>query len=200
VRHRQSNSSARRTERGRCRYCSVAGETMGFALFSTLKRDSNWMFVRFIVALAICAWAANAYSQNSEYSDPEQDIPQPCMPPDTYVAHPGDPPFGVYVQTTVSYKKKTYLLGVQYCEDGTFEFNGHDQGPVSLNGTFYGTGQWWWEGDRSCTQIDDVTPNAELPQGECKEAGHWFGDQKTPASPGASSTRQKHSRLVRQAK
>ena len=180
----------------RRRRCSVAGETMDFALFSTPGRSSHSMSVRFIAALAICTWAVNAYPQNSEYYDFSQGDPQPCMPPGTYVAHPGDPPFGVYVQTTVLHKKKRYLLGIQYCEDGTFEFNGHDQGTVSLSGTFYGTGQWWWEADRSCTQIDNITPNVELPSGECKEAGHWFADHKVPVPSSASSTRQKHSRLA----
>jgi hypothetical protein len=181
---------------GRAKPMQYGDETMGFASSSTQGRGWNAMAIGFVAALAMCIWAVDACAQHSEYAGPEQEDAQPCRPPDTYAAHPGDPPFGVYVQTTVLYKKKRYLLGIQYCEDGTFEFNGHDQGAVSLSGTFYGTGQWWWEGNRSCTQIDDVTPNVELPSGECKEAGHWFAEHKVPVPSVASSTRQKHSRLA----
>src|SRR4051794_35891945 len=98
-------------ERVHCRYCSAADEKAGFVLFSILYCDSISMFIRFMLTVVICAWTVNAYAKNSQYSDPEQDDPQPCMPPGTYVARPGDPPFGVYVQTTVLYKQKRYLLG-----------------------------------------------------------------------------------------
>ena len=167
---------------------------IGLGLFTAFRRGSDPVLARFMSVLAICAWACTAYAQNPESPDAEQNDPQPCMPSDAFVSRPGDPPFGAYVQTTALYKNKRYLLGVQYCEDGTFEFTGHEQGTVSLEGAFFGTGQWWWEGKKSCTEIDQVAPSTELPSRECKQAGHWFGDHEVPVPSAAPSARQKPSR------
>ena len=70
--------------------------------------NSKSMLVRIFATLAICVVALPTYSQQSKAVDPEQ-ADQPCMPPDTYTAHPGDPPFGVHVQTTAKDKNKNYV-------------------------------------------------------------------------------------------
>src|SRR4051794_9702741 len=128
--------------------------------------------------LVLCTWISHAYSQSLESSDPKQEELESCFPPDEYISHPGDPPFGVYVQTTERHKSKNYLLGVLYCEDGTFEVSSSPQGTVSLSGTIFRTGRWWWEPNKSCTQLDPIGTETEIPPVNCKEAGHWLGDQK----------------------
>jgi len=57
-------------------------------------------------------------------------------------------------------------------------FVGSDPRTVSLDTTFYRTGRWWWEGSKSCTQIDASETDTEIPTARCKEAGHWLGDHK----------------------
>ncbi len=144
-----------------------------------------------LLTLAVCVLAFPAYPQNPSSFDYEKADSYSCTPPNTYTAHPGDPPFGVYVRTIVRHLDKKYLLGIFYCADGTFEFVGGDQSTVSLKGTIYRTGQWWWQDGRSCTQIDaDVTGTEVLP-GQCKEPGHWLGDHKVPVRSGGSSVRRR---------
>jgi hypothetical protein len=155
------------------------------------------MLARFFLALAMCAWAFHAYPQEPTNVDPEQGDPQDCVPPSTYTPHPGDPPFGVHVQTTARIKNKRYLLGVEYCEDGTFEFSGSNQGTVSLEGNLYGTGQWWWQDGKSCTQLDESDTGTEILPGECKEPGHWLGDHKVPVRSGTPPVRRRHSPQAR---
>jgi hypothetical protein len=161
---------------------------------SRAGRRSKLMICRLFLTLvfltlAICALAFPAYPQRPDHSGPEQDDPQPCMPPSTYVSHPGDPPFGVHVQTTIKYRNKEYILGVEYCEDGTFEFSASEPSAVSLQGTIYGTGRWWWEARKSCTEFDATAEGIEIPSAQCKEAGHWLGNHKVPVRSDRTSTR-----------
>src|SRR4051794_947234 len=132
----------------------------------------------FALAFVLCVWTIHAYSQSSKNTDPQQEDAQPCFPPDQYISHSGDPPLGVHVQTTEQRKNKQYLLGTLYCEDGTFESSSSPQGSVSLWKMVFRTGRWWWEGNKSCTQLDAIDTDTEMPPVECKEAGHWLGDQK----------------------
>jgi hypothetical protein len=149
------------------------------------------MLAHLLLVFAMCLWAFNVYSRDLLDVDPEQEEPQPCFPPDEYVSHPGDPPFGVHVQTTAKFNNKTYLIGIQYCEDGTLEFVGSDQRDVSLEGVFIGTGQWWWQRSKSCTQIDKVDTKIEIPPIQCKEPGHWFGNHNVPVISRISPLRSK---------
>jgi hypothetical protein len=143
----------------------------------------------FLLILAICVSARPAYSNGSENIEIEKADSYSCTPPSTYVPGPGDPPFGKYVQTTMRYLNKRYLLGIFYCQDGTFEFVGSEQGTVSLQGTIYRTGQWWWQDGYSCTQVDAADTDTEALPGQCKEAGHWLGDHKVSVRSGGSSAR-----------
>ena len=144
------------------------------------------VLVRRFLVLLMCVWTFRVYSQDSLEIGSEQEDPQPCFPPNEYTPHPGDPPFGVHVQTTAKFNNKTYLIGIQYCEDGTFEFVGSDQRDVSLEGVFIGTGQWWWQRSKSCTQINTLETKIETSPAQCKEPGHWFGDHKVPVMPHTS--------------
>ena len=85
-------------------------------------RAPKLMLARFLFAIALCAAATSVYSEEAKFSDFEQADSQSCIPPDDYTAHPGDPPFGVYVQATARFSSRNNLLGILYCEDGTFEF------------------------------------------------------------------------------
>jgi len=136
------------------------------------------MLARFFFVISLCAMAFAANSEESGFPDFEQTDSQSCMPPDTYTPHSGDPPFGIYVQATARFKERNNLLGILYCEDGTFEFVANNPGIVSLDTTFYRTGQWWWEGSKSCTQINPIPADTEVPPARCKEAGHWLGNHK----------------------
>lgn len=152
---------------------------------------SKSMFARCFLALAICTLTSPAYPQDSKHITVPRVDEQSCVPPPTYTPHPGDPPFGVHVQTTARDKNKRYILGVEYCEDGTFEFAESDQGVVSLKGTSYGTGSWWWQDGKSCTQIDAAGTDTKALPAECKEAGHWLGDHTVPVLSGASSAQKR---------
>ena len=136
------------------------------------------MLARFLFAITFCAAAISVHSEEAKFSDFEQADSQSCIPPDDYTPHPGDPPFGVYVQATARFSNRSNLLGILYCEDGTFEFVGSDPRAVSLDTTFYRTGRWWWEGSKSCTQIDASEADTEIPTARYREAGHWLGDHK----------------------
>jgi hypothetical protein len=146
-----------------------------------------------LIALAICVCTSHTYAQVSKNIDPAQDDPQPCFPPDQYTPRPGDPPFGAHVQTTAKVNNKEYLLGIEYCEDGTFEFVGSSPGAISLTGIIYQTGQWWWDGSKSCTQLDANDTDQETPPIECKEAGHWLGEHKISVLTSVAPVRKKRS-------
>ena len=147
-------------------------------MFALWYRAPKLMLARFLFAITLCAAAISVYSEEAKFSDFEQADSQSCIPPDDYTAHPGDPPFGVYVQATARFSSRNNLLGILYCEDGTFEFVGSDPRTVSLDTTIYRTGRWWWEGSKSCTQIDASETDTEIPTARCKEARHWLGDHK----------------------
>ena len=155
------------------------------------------MLARFFFVIALCTMAFAANSEESRFPDFETTDSQSCMPPDTYTPHSGDPPFGIYVQATARFKERNNLLGILYCEDGTFEFNGSDQGTVSLEGNLYGTGQWWWQDGKSCTQLDDADTGTEILPGGCKEPGHWLGDHKVPVRSNTPSVRRRQSPQAR---
>jgi hypothetical protein len=136
------------------------------------------MLTRLLFTVALCSTAFSICSEEAKFSDFEQADSQSCIPPETYISHSGDPPFGVHVRAIARFANRKNLLGILYCEDGTFEFVGSDPRAVSLNTTFYRTGRWWWEGSKSCTQVDATETDTEIPTTRCKEAGHWLGDHK----------------------
>jgi hypothetical protein len=141
------------------------------------------------LTIAICVLAFPAYPQSSGSFDYEKADSYSCVPPSTYMPHPGDPPFGKYVQTTARYLNKDYLFGILYCQDGTFEFIGSDQSTISLEGTIYRTGSWWWQDDKSCTEIDAADTDTGILSARCKEPGHWLGNHKVSVRSSGSSMR-----------
>jgi hypothetical protein len=141
------------------------------------------------LTLEICVLTFPAYPQSLSSFDYEKADSYSCVPPSTYMIHPGDPPFGKYVKTTACYLNKNYLFGILYCQDGTFEFVGSDQSTISLEGTIYRTGKWWWQDGKSCTEIDAADTDTEILPARCKEPGHWLGNHKVPVRSGGSSIR-----------
>jgi hypothetical protein len=136
------------------------------------------MLARFFFAIAFCRVAFSTRSEEARFADFERADSQSCIPPPEYIPHSGDPPFGVYVRAMARFESRNNLLGILYCEDGTFEFVASDPGIVSLDTTVYRTGRWWWEGSKSCTQIDAADSDVEVPPARCKGEGHWLGDHK----------------------